>query len=61
MILVPTDSPGLEIVRDTPTMEDQLADPRRFRAGGYGHAEIVYDGVRVPEANLLGDRGQASR
>jgi acyl-CoA dehydrogenase len=57
MILVPTDSPGLEIVRDTPTMEDQLADPRRFRAGGYGHAEIVYDGVRVPEANLLGDRG----
>ncbi|HUA03978.1 MAG TPA: acyl-CoA dehydrogenase family protein [Solirubrobacteraceae bacterium] len=57
MIIVPTDAQGLEIVRDTPTMEDQLADPRRFRAGGYGHAEIVYDGVRVPESNLLGQRG----
>jgi acyl-CoA dehydrogenase len=58
MILVPTDAPGLEIVRDTPTMEDRLADTRRFRAGGYGHAEIVYDGVRVPESNLLGQRGE---
>jgi acyl-CoA dehydrogenase len=57
MLIVPTDSPGLEIVRDTPTMEDQDGGRRRFRAGGYGHAEIVYDGVRIPAENLLGDRG----
>jgi acyl-CoA dehydrogenase len=57
MLIVPADAPGLDIVRDTPTMEDQIADPRRYRAGGYGHAEIVYDGVRVPASNLLGERG----
>jgi acyl-CoA dehydrogenase len=57
MVLVPTDAPGLRIVRDTPTMEDQSGEVRRFRAGGYGHAEIVYDGVRVPAENLLGQRG----
>jgi acyl-CoA dehydrogenase len=57
MIVVPTDAPGLNIVRDTPTMEDQSGDRRRFRAGGYGHAEINYDGVRVPVENLIGERG----
>jgi acyl-CoA dehydrogenase len=57
MLIVPTDSPGLTIVRDTPTMEDQTAGRRRFRAGGYGHAEIVYEGVRVPAENLLGEAG----
>lgn len=57
MLLVPTDSPGLRIIRDTPTMEDQVANRRRFRAGGYGHAEILYEGVRVPAENMLGEPG----
>jgi acyl-CoA dehydrogenase len=52
MIIVPTDSPGLKRVRNIPTL---AGDHERF---GYGHAEIVYDNVRVPKANLLGARGQ---
>lgn len=58
MLIVPTDAPGLHIVRDTPTMEDQSAGRGRFRAGGYGHSEISYDGVRVPESHLIGQRGE---
>jgi len=51
MIIVPTDAPGLKRLRNVPT----LGGDERF---GYGHAEIVYDNVRVPAANLLGERGQ---
>ena len=47
-ILVPTDAPGYEIVRVVPTMG---------HTGG-GHCEIRLRGVRVPEENLLGKRGQ---
>jgi acyl-CoA dehydrogenase len=47
MIVVPTDAPGYEIVRETPVL-GILG----------GHCEVVYDGVRVPRANLLGARGQ---
>jgi alkylation response protein AidB-like acyl-CoA dehydrogenase len=47
-ILVPTDSPGYEIVRVVPTMG---------HTGG-GHCEIRLTGVRVPKENLLGKRGQ---
>ena len=57
MLLVPTDAPGLQIVRDIPTMEDPFGGQGRFRAGGYGHAEIVYEDVRVPADALLGERG----
>ncbi|GAA2722748.1 acyl-CoA dehydrogenase family protein [Actinocorallia aurantiaca] len=46
MILVPTDTPGYTIVRDTPVLG--LHD---------GHYEVLYDEVRVPEENLLGPRG----
>ena len=46
MILVPTDTPGYTIVRDTPVL-----------GLDGGHCEVVYDGVRVPESNLLGPRG----
>jgi alkylation response protein AidB-like acyl-CoA dehydrogenase len=46
MIVVPTDTPGYTIVRDTPVM------------GHHGaHCEVVYDNVRVPKDNLLGPRG----
>jgi acyl-CoA dehydrogenase len=58
MFLVPTDTPGLTMVRDVPTMEDPAGGERRFRAGGYGHAEIVYQDVRIPAANILGESGQ---
>jgi acyl-CoA dehydrogenase len=58
MFLVPTDAPGLTMVRDVPTMEDPGGGERRFRAGGYGHAEIIYDDVRIPAENILGEPGQ---
>src|SRR2546421_3510910 len=48
MILVPLDTPGVEVVRDLTTF-------------GYteqhGHGEVVYDDVRVPAANLIGEEG----
>jgi acyl-CoA dehydrogenase len=51
MILVPVDAPGVQRVRNIATLE---AEP----PFGYGHAQIVYDRVRVPAANLLGGRGE---
>ncbi|MFE7412510.1 acyl-CoA dehydrogenase family protein [Streptomyces laurentii] len=50
MILVPRDTPGVEV-------------RRAMRVYGYedhshgGHAEVVFDQVRVPAANLLGEEG----
>ncbi|HLZ25885.1 MAG TPA: acyl-CoA dehydrogenase family protein [Chloroflexota bacterium] len=52
MIIVPTDAPGLNRVRNIPTM---AGESERF---GYGHAEVVYEDVRVPRDNILGGRGQ---
>ncbi len=48
MILVPTDTPGISILRSTKLFgfEDQP-----------GHAEIVYENVRVPASNLLAEEG----
>ncbi len=48
MILVPTDAPGFTGVRPVPVMG---------HSAGPGHWEVTYEGVRVPEANLLGPRG----
>jgi acyl-CoA dehydrogenase len=57
MIIVPVDTPGVNILRDVPTMEhphiDQDADPRWG-----GHAEILYEDCRVPASNLLGQEGE---
>ncbi|HEY6638664.1 MAG TPA: acyl-CoA dehydrogenase family protein [Solirubrobacterales bacterium] len=48
MILVPVDTPGFELIRNVSVMgHDQ----------GPGHCEIRYEDCRVPEANLLGERG----
>jgi alkylation response protein AidB-like acyl-CoA dehydrogenase len=47
MIIVPTDTPGYTIVRETPVLG--------IRGG---HCEVRYDDVRVPAENLLGPRGQ---
>ncbi|MFF4232182.1 acyl-CoA dehydrogenase family protein [Streptomyces sp. NPDC001820] len=50
MILVPRDAPGLEI-------------RRAMQVYGYedhshgGHAEVVFDNVRVPASNLVGEEG----
>jgi acyl-CoA dehydrogenase len=52
MIIVPADTPGLKKVRNIPTL---AGEHERF---GYGHAEILYENVRVPATNLLGERGQ---
>src|SRR3954469_5533746 len=54
MFVVPVDAPGVEIVRDIGTMEHPIE-------GSFGklgnHAEILYEDVRVPAENLLGDEG----
>ena len=47
MIVVPTDTPGYRIVRETPVLG--------MRGG---HCEVAYEDVRVPRENLLGPRGQ---
>jgi alkylation response protein AidB-like acyl-CoA dehydrogenase len=47
-ILVPTDTPGYEVVRVVPTMG---------HTGGH-HCEVRYHDVRVPAENLLGERGR---
>ena len=46
MIVVPTDTPGYTIVRETPVLGIHG-----------GHCEVEYDNVRVPKENLLGPRG----
>ncbi len=53
MIVVERGTPGMEIMRDIPTMHHPHAE--------YGlignHAEILLDNVRVPRDNLIGERG----
>ncbi|MPY93366.1 MAG: acyl-CoA dehydrogenase [Acidimicrobiia bacterium] len=53
MIIVPTGAPGVNILRDVPTM----ADPDHQTGEPGGHAEIIYDNVRVPKGNLVGNPG----
>jgi acyl-CoA dehydrogenase len=53
MFIVPADAPGVRIVRDVATMEQPAEHFGRIG----GHAEIVYEGVRVPKDALLGARG----
>ena len=53
MFIVPVDTPGVTIVRDVATMEHPY---ERYGAYG-GHAEILYEDVRVPKDALLGARG----
>jgi acyl-CoA dehydrogenase len=53
MIIVPTGTPGVNILRDVPTMGEP--DHRTGEPGG--HAEIIYDNVRVPKDNIVGNPG----
>ena len=48
MILVPTDTPGFNLIRPVPVMGHD---------GGPGHCEIRYEDCRVPAENVLGERG----
>src|SRR3954453_7286591 len=54
MILVPKATPGVRIQRSTSLFG--------YEDGPHGgHAEVVYDNVRVPAANLLGGEGDGFR
>jgi len=53
MLIVDADTPGVEIVRDVPTMEHPHGGFGRYG----GHAEILYRDVRVPASQLLGAEG----
>ncbi|ETW93298.1 MAG: acyl-CoA dehydrogenase [Candidatus Entotheonella factor] len=48
MILVPMDAPGFNILRSLPVFDHH---------GEGGHAEVLYDDVRVPVTNRLGEEG----
>ncbi|WP_254768985.1 acyl-CoA dehydrogenase family protein [Salinilacihabitans rarus] len=50
IFLVPADADGVEVVRDVEHLGGNVT--------GSSHAEIRYDGVRVPEENLLGGLNQ---
>ncbi len=51
MIIVPTDTPGFNHVRNIPVMGHEGEDY-------FSHAEILYQNCRVPQKNLLGGEGQ---
>jgi acyl-CoA dehydrogenase len=53
MILVPTNTPGVNILRDVPTM----GEPDHKTGEPGGHAEILYENARVPRENMIGQPG----
>jgi acyl-CoA dehydrogenase len=50
MIVIPADTPGVNILRDVPTM----AEPDHKTGEPGGHAELLYENVRVPFENVVG-------
>jgi acyl-CoA dehydrogenase len=48
MVLVPMDTPGVTVVRDLPILG---------RHDQHGHVELLFDGVRVPVGNVIGQEG----
>jgi acyl-CoA dehydrogenase len=55
MFLVPTDTPGVNRLRNIPTM---AGGHEQF---GQGHSEIKYENVRIPRENIIGRPGEAFR
>ncbi|HPS57494.1 MAG TPA: acyl-CoA dehydrogenase family protein [Spirochaetota bacterium] len=51
MIIVPTDNPGFNLVRNIPVMGHE-------GSGYFSHAEVLFQSCRVPQSNLLGPEGQ---
>ena len=54
MILVPTDTPGFNLVRNISVMG-------HTGSGHASHAEVIYQSCRVPQSNLLGSEGDGFR
>jgi acyl-CoA dehydrogenase len=54
MFVVPVDTPGVNLVRDVPNMEN----PQQHYGMLGGHTEIVYDDVRLGHDALLGKEGE---
>ncbi|MDE3254070.1 MAG: acyl-CoA dehydrogenase family protein, partial [Bacteroidota bacterium] len=54
MIIVPTDTPGFELVRNIPIFGET-------GEGWASHAEIRYTNCRVPQSNLIGEEGMGFR
>lgn len=50
MIIVPTDTPGFELIRNVSVMG-------HAGSGHASHAEVSYQSCRVPQSNLLGPEG----
>jgi acyl-CoA dehydrogenase len=50
MIIVPTDTPGFNLVRNVSVMG-------HTGSGHASHAEVIYQSCRVPQSNLLGPEG----
>jgi acyl-CoA dehydrogenase len=50
MIIVPTDNPGFNLVRNIPVMG-------HTGSGYFSHGEVLFQSCRVPQSNLLGTEG----
>ncbi|MGE5371176.1 MAG: acyl-CoA dehydrogenase family protein [Solirubrobacterales bacterium] len=50
MIIVPTDNPGFNLVRNIPVMGHE-------GSGYFSHGEVLFQSCRVPQSNLLGPEG----
>jgi acyl-CoA dehydrogenase len=55
MIIVEKGTPGMEILRDIPSMQDPEVAFGRIG----NHAEVLLENVRVPQTHLLGEQGGA--
>ncbi len=54
MIIVPTDTPGFQLVRNIPVFGE-------VGAGWFSHAEITYQDCRVPVSYRIGEEGEGFR